>query len=245
MSRVAVSSVAPVVRAPSNVWPGMSAAVGQEFSRIGQGLPVSRPNLFQQKHERYYHCVDYATGGHQQLTFFTAQQQDHITNLPAGEVPTERPMWLTGICITFQDLTALSSGSPSVARSGAQMSASAITSIARAEEVRSILQAGLLKLTVADRVVHESQDLTHYPSDGGFYVHSGFVGFASATNASIAPYSNGEPIAGNRFRFPQPYAILPGKKLRVDLFWQTALSISTAGRIKVELVGESVWSLNN
>lgn len=229
---------AVAMAAAGSVWPGLSPGTAREFTRIGRGLPIQSINTFYQKHERYYHVLDYLVTGHNTLTFFNEKAVDGITNLQNGEVPTERPFWLTGVCVTFQDLTAAG------ARSGAQLSSTATTSIDRAEQVRSIIHAGLLKLNVGDRPVLDTQDLTHFPSDGGMYVQASFASFAAATNSSMCPYTNGVPIAGNRFKLPQPYPVLPGKRISCVLNWQQALSITTAGRIKVELVGESVIPLN-
>lgn len=233
----AIALKAPAPRAAVS-WPGLTPATSQEFSRIGRGLPVSEANKYAQRQERYYHILDYATGGATLLTFFNVGATDGVCNLNQGEVPNERPFWLHGLSVTWQDFTAAG------ARSGKQLDGAAITSIARAEEVRTILQAGLLKIQVGDRPIFEAQDLTHFPSDGGFYVSAGFVSYASATAGSIAPFNNGEPIAGNRFEFRRPWPVLPGKRIRIDLSWLSALSVTTAGRIKIELIGESVVPLN-
>lgn len=239
----AVGMAAAAVAAASG-WPGMSPDTSAEFTRIGMGLPVSNANKFVQATKRFYHVVDYATGGHTSLTFFNSPKIDHICNLQNGSIAEEQPVWLTGVCVTWQDLTALSSGSPSVARSGVQLNGAAITSIARAEEVRTILQAGLLNLQISGREVLDVQDLTHFPSDGGFFVPSAFVSYASATAGSAAPFCNGFPVVGNRFKLTSPWAILPGQLVKCVLGWQTALSVTTAGRIKVELVCEQVSPRN-
>lgn len=239
MSTTVAVRAAAAATAAANIWPGVTAETAQEFTRIGRGLPVAQPNKFYQREERYYHVLDYATTGHTTLTFFsTANQQDGVCNLNRGEVPTERPCWITGIGITPQDLTAAG------ARSGAQLTASAITAFARAEEIRTILQAGLLKLMIADRPVHEAQDLTQYPQDGGFSVGATSIAFATATNASAVPFTNGVPIAGNRMRFQAPIPLLPGKQVRLDLLWSQVLTVTTAFRIKVTLFGQSVQALN-
>lgn len=222
----------------ANGWPSLTAATSEQFARIGRGLSVSNPNQFAQIHMRLYHIVAYGTGGSTQLNFFNVGAQQHICNVNQGVLPDERPFWLTGLCVTWQDLDATG------ARSGNQLNAAAITSYARAEEVRTILQAGMVTLKIQDRLVLETQDLTHFPSDGGFHVSSSGISFASATASSAATFNNGEPLAGNRFKFPQPFAILPGKSIACTLNWQTALSVTTAGRIKVELVGESLAPLN-
>lgn len=223
---------------PANLWPGMTLETGIQFSRIGRGLPVSKPNQFAQVHVRYYHVVDYGAAGDTQFTFFNAAQSDHVTNVNNGQIPDERPFWLTGICITPQDLTAAG------ARSGTQLSAAAITAFARAEEIRTILQGGLFQLFLGDRKIVEAQDLTHFPSDGGPFVSSAAISFAAATNASAAPINNGEPVAGNRFRLPAPYPILPGKTIKALVSFKSLLTITTAMRLKVELVGESILPLN-
>lgn len=228
------------VQIMQNLWPGLSPATAQEFSRIGQGLPILNVNKFYQEHSRFYAVQDYGTAGHTSLTFFANQQaQDGVCNLGQGEISIENPFWLTGICITFQDLTAAG------ARSGAQADAAAAgTPLTRFEQIRTILQAGLLKLQIAGRPVFERQDLTGFPQDGGYVASTALNTFAAATNSSLVACTNGVPLAGNRFQFTKPLAVLPQKRVRVDCLWQSALSITTAGRLKVELVGETLKPLN-
>jgi hypothetical protein len=249
MSRIAQQAAAAAAMAGAAVsmasgWPGMSPETSRQFTRLGANLPVDDVNKFVQTHKRYYHVVDYATTGHTSLTFFNAPKQDHICNLQNGSIPEEQPVWCTGLCVTWQDLTALSSGSPSVTRSGVFSSASATTPFTRAEEVRTILQAGSLYLQISGREVLDVQDLTHFPSDGGAFAPATSISFAAATNAGSSILLNGAPIAGNRFRFTAPWAILPGQVVKCVLSWQTALSVSTAGRFKVELVCEQVSPRN-
>lgn len=224
--------------AQQNIWPGMTLATSVQFTRVGRGLPISKPSQFAQVHVRYYHQVDYGTGGHTSLTFFNAGAQDHVSNVNNGTIPDERPFWLTGVCISWQDLTAAG------ARSGVQIASGNINAYARAEEVRTILNAGLFNLTVGDRKIIEAQDLTHFPADGGFHVGGVSISHAAATASAAVPFNNGAPIAGNRFRLPAPYPILPGKPIRGLITWPQALSVTVAGRLRVELVGESIMPLN-
>jgi hypothetical protein len=235
MSRVAAMTA---MAAGAALWPGISGSTANEFNRIYRKQPVSNPAKFAEKSERYYHVVDYATTGHTMLTYFNAAKVDHVCNISQGEIENERPFLFDGLCLTFQDLTAAG------ARSGSQLDTASIAAATRAEQVRSILQAGLIKVYVGDRPIFEAQDLTHFPSDGGFDVGAASISFASATASSLVPYSNGAPVAGNRFKFDRPWPVLPGKRLKVELLWQTALTIAVAGRIKVELVGRSVAPLN-
>lgn len=218
-------------------WPGLSGETDKQFTLLYQRKQISAIQQYAQRHERYYHVVDYATTGHTSLTFFNVGATNDVCNMNNGEVPTERPMLLTGLCITPQDLT--SAG----ARSGAQYATSAAP-LTRYEEWRSILQAGRVVISIADRPIFEAQDLTHFPSDGGLCNFSAVSTQATAALGSLVSYNNGAPIAGNRHRFPAPWPILPQKKITVTLYWSQVLTITTAGRIKVELVGESVAPLN-
>lgn len=223
--------------APSgaNIWPGITEATAREFVRVGRGQPISAPNTFAQLHVRYYHQQAYATTGHTLLTFFNVGASEHVCNLGNGLAPDERPFWATGISITAQDLTA------GGAVSGTSSSATVTTGIGRLEEWRGILSAGLLQFYVADRLVHEGQGLDKYPTGGGAHVDGAATGL---TGGAVVNWTNGVPHAGNLFKFPRPYPILPGKSVRVFLKWQSLLTITTAGRIRVELIGESVAPLN-
>lgn len=221
--------------ANANIWPGMTQETAKEFVRIGRGMPISQPNIFAQLHVRYYHQQAYNTSGVTQLTYFNVPASEHVCNLGNGLAADERPFWLTGMTITAQDLT--SAG----AADGSSIDAAAVTPGTRLESWRKILSAGLAQVYVADRLIHEGQDLTKYPTGGGI---DSAVTF-NTTTAAGALWNNGIPHAGNTFRFPRPYPVLPGKNVRVLLKWQSLLAIAAnAGRIKVELIGESVAPLN-
>lgn len=236
MSRLPARMPRPGANA-ANVWPGMTAATAAQFTRIGRGLPISKPNQFAQIHVRYYHQQTYAAAGQNQLTFFQVNASQGICNLNNGVTPDERPFWLTGICVSYQFLTA------GGAASTLQPYSTGVLGGVGYNEINQALQGGLLQLYVGDRLVHEGQDLTKYPSDGGTWTAPATN---SATTASITPINNGMPVAGNRFKFPAPYPILPGKPITVFLRWLAAVAITgaTAGRIKVELCGESIMPLN-
>lgn len=238
---------ANVTRAPAvivknnNLWPGLTEETAQEFARIGRGQGVSNVNKYAQVHVRYYHQVAVTSPtSPTQLSFFNVGAQEHICNLNNGLAPDERPYWLTGICVAWQDLTA--AGGAGQVNIGAGVATGGPFN--QAEQVKKILEAGLLQLRVGDRQIFEAQDLTHFPSDGGFCVYSLQANQAAAANMISAPYNNGAPFAGNRFRFPAPYPILPGKAVGVQLKWQTGLNLTTTGRIRVELVGESILPLS-
>ncbi len=229
-------TTAAQVAQAANVWPGMTAATAAQFTRIGRGLPISKPNQFAQIHVRYYHQQTYAAAGQTQLTFFQANASEHVTNLNNGLTPDERPFWLTGITCTLQFLT--SAGAASTVQ---PFSADTVASVAF-QQMSNAMAAGLLQLYVGDRLVHEGQGLDKYCADGGSWTAPSS---ALAAN-NVVPYNNGLPVAGNRFKFPAPYPILPGKPVKVLAKWQAAYAITgaTACRLRVELVGESVMPLN-
>lgn len=224
----------------ANVWPGLTEATAREFVRVGRGQPISQPNVFAQLHVRYYHQQALGTSGSTLLTFFNVPNAEHICNLGNGIAPDERPFWCTGISVTGQDLTA------GGALSGFASAKADTTNIDRVEEWRRILGAGLLQFYVADRLVHEGQGLDKYPTGGGVHVDGAATGL---TTGVVANWTNGVPHSGNLFKFPRPYPVLPGKAVRVLLKWQSALGFATpgtaaGGRIRVELIGESVAPLN-
>lgn len=231
--------------APSgaNIWPGITEATAREFVRVGRGQPISAPNTFAQLHVRYYHQQAYAETGVNLLTFFNVPAAEHVCNLGNGLAPDERPFWCTGISVTAQDLTAAG------AKSGSTFAAATTNAPTRADDWRQVLAAGLLQFFVADRLIHEGQGLDKYPTGGGLHVDGASVSTtASATSMAAANWTNGVPHAGNVFKFPRPYPVLPGKSCRVLLKWNTLITLSapatTPGRIRVELIGESVAPLN-
>lgn len=221
----------------ANQWPGMTRDTSKQFTRVMKGLGVDRPNQFGQITQRYYHIVDYPTTGSTLFTFFNVNASEHVCNLPNGTLPDERPCALVGISIAWLDFTAAG------VRSGNQFSAAATTPITRAEEVRTILQGGLLQVRVADRLILDAKDLTQFPQDGGFFCPTAYE--LGAATAAAVPFTNGMPVSGNYFKFRAPYALLPGKKVDVQIKYPSALTVTTAGAIKVTLIGEAVVPLNN
>lgn len=229
-------SVALSAPSGANIWPGITEATAREFVRVGRGQPISAPNTFAQLHVRYYHQQAYATTGLTQMTFFNVPAAEHVCNLGNGLAPDERPFWCTGITVTAQDLSAAG------AVQGVASATGATTAIDRMEQWRGILAGGLLQFYVADRLIHEGQGLDKYPTGGGIAADGVATGL---TTGAASNWTNGVPHAGNVFKFPRPYPILPGKACRVLLKWQSLLTITTnAGRIRVELIGESVAPLN-
>lgn len=221
----------------ANQWPGMTKDTSRQFTRVMRGLGVDRPNQFGQITQRYYHILDYPTVGATLFTFFNVNATEHVCNLPNGTLPDERPCALVGLSVAWLDFTAAG------ARSGNQFSVAATAPWTRAEEVRTILQGGLIQVRVADRLILDAKDLTQFPQDGGFYCAAAYE--LGAATAAAAPFSNGLPVSGNFFKFRAPYALLPGKKVDVQIKYPTALSATVAGALKVTLIGEAVVPLNN
>jgi len=235
--------------APSgaNIWPGITEATAREFVRVGRGQPIAAPNTFAQLHVRYYHQQAYGESGTTLLTFFNVPAAEHVCNLGNGLAPDERPFWCTGISITASDLTAAGAKSGSIVSTVA--TGVTVDAATRANDWRQVLSSGLLQFYVADRLIHEGQGLDKYPTGGGLHMDgAGLSTTNTTTNAVLTNWTNGVPHAGNLFKFPRPYPVLPGKSCRVLLKWQAAVSLSapstTPGRIRVELIGESVAPLN-
>lgn len=234
-------------RDPGSIWPGMHPITADEFTRVGRGQPIQRANQFAQLHVRYFSIQDYATAGTTNLVFFNGSTNTNAahTNLPQGDLPADRPFWLTHILVSPLDVS--SAGARLVAESataGASFDTASFAAIRRFSEIRSILQAGKLTLRIADRVIHEGHDLTSYPQGGGFCADAAQFGLAAAAASSAVVYSNGAPVASNRFALPRPYPVLPGKLIRAEMSWGSALAITVALGLKLTLCGESVQPLN-
>jgi hypothetical protein len=221
-------------------WPNMSSEVGREFTRIGAGLPVSDFNKFVQTDLLLFHVVANATAGQTQLTFFNVPAQDHVCNFNNGTPNPEQPLWIRGVSVWTQDLTA------GGAADGNSMDVAATTSITRAEQWKKILCAATLRASVNNRRFLDHQDLTHFPQGGGFHLASAQVSYAAATAGSIAPWTNGVPLATNIYRFSGPgIAVLPGMQVSAQMLWQTPLPITTnGGRIVLGLWATSVSPRN-
>jgi len=217
----------------AGLWPGVSADTAAQLARVMRGIPIDEPNKFIQSQKRYYHRIDYATGGHTQLTFFNAAPADGVCNLQQqGTVSQDQPFILTSIAVKFEPLSVAGARIAGAAGSNA----TALTPLTRAEEEATILAGGELQLTINSREWFRTRDLGNFPSGSG-------VDLAAATGATAgaaARANNGAPFFSNLNVMRAPIVILPGQQIRCNLFWLQALSLAASSALRVELIGEQI-----
>lgn len=228
------------------LWPQLTPQTGEAFMQLAKGgLPD--PNRYVVVNSNYYHRQAYGTAGANQLTFFNTQYTDGTCNLQGNTVPTERPMLLQNVRLTVQDVDV--AGARIAAGSAflwsATASATSPSPFLRAEEIRTILQAGRVTIRVGDLEIVNAFGLTRFPSGGGINADATSATNAAATGAYLgANVNNGIPAVFNQYTFAYPVPILPGVPITFQINWGTLLTATTAGfTLMAELAGPSLIPL--
>lgn len=230
----------PQFKAMANqTWPGITIDTALELARIIRGMPLNNPNRFQVIQKRFFHRQDYATTGHASLTFFAnTAPTDFVCNLQAtGTFGQDQPFVCTSIAVTMEHLTAAGARVTGAASSAF----AATTALARVEEVLTILQGAELQLYLNSREMFRTRDLHNFPSGGG----ADLSGATGLTTGAMVHHNNGAAAYSNLNVFRYPIVMLPGQNVRVNLNWQSLLTITAASAIRVELIGEQLSQFTN
>ena len=223
-----------------NVWPGLDDQLAAAFEAVGAGRNINVSNNVRARRATYYHRL-VMTSAITSLTVFANAQNTTAgtTNLPQpGFLPTQQPMWLTGVTIQAQPGCLTVNGNGKGA--GGQMIDTTVTDpVTVAEEVRAIFQSGFFNLKIGDFVVIDGQGLDTVPAAGGFY-----AGAAFGTGGFALPFTNGDPSADNMYKVQPWYPILPQKQIVGTLSWNAANTLTANCVLKVTLHGIQVTPSN-
>jgi hypothetical protein len=204
-----------------------SNATQSAFNTLGLGLtgggtlPLSPwwPGIFFRR-AQYWHRVDVPNGA-QVLTFFNAQRQDFVTNLPSpGTIPGDTGMWVSSL--RFQ----LTRGWNVAGTSGAagQQYATTADPWSALNEAQQVLQQAQVELSIGPRQFEPIHGLDTLPAGAGINV-DGIAGSIAATHMA-SNFSNGVPFAANAFAFTPPHPIYPNDNIVLRVRWPAGLTIS-------------------
>lgn len=228
---------------PTGVWPGLDDTLAQAFEMVGAGQNINvLPNVRARRATYWHRVMVNATATNQtNIPLFSNATNTVLgtTNLPQpGFLPTQQPMWLTGVSIEPQPGSITIAGNGNGA-GGQMVDAAATDPIANAEEIRALFQTGSFQLKVGDYIVVDNYGLGQFPAAGGI-----FTGAAEFTGGFGFMALNGFPTADNMYKCTPWYPILPQKQIVGQLTWNAANTVTTTFAIKVTLHGIQVTPSN-
>lgn len=242
--RVAAPGGAPRPAARRGSWPGLSDLMQDAASAIMNGRTPD-PNRFNTRKHIFYHRQNYATAGTSSIKFFSnVAPEDHICNLPTqGMLGAETFFRLEAV--RFKVETGVTSAAnPARVAAGAQATSGATTNtvLPMIEELRTILQQGLVFLRVGDRkVVDGVHGMDRFPQGTGVDAVAAIATNSATTLAThMALLANGQPHVGNAFILNPKFALLPQKPIDLELRFQALMTVTTQFVLKAELEGTLV-----
>lgn len=228
---------------PTGVWPNLDDRLASAFEAVGAGQNINVLPDVRARRATYWHRVLVnATATNQTLIQLFSNATNTVagtTNFPQpGFLPTQQPMWLTGVSVEPEPGCTTIAGNGNGA--GGQLVDTAVGDpVANAEEIRALFQTGSLQIKVGDFVVVDNYGLGQFPSAGGIY-----NGAAMGTGGFALMALNGLPTADNMYKCTPWYPILPQKQIAGQLTWNAANTVTTAFVIKVTLHGIQVTPSN-
>lgn len=213
------------------IWQQISQAVENNFWRLKTGQPEEDNKNFEFAHREYFHAKDYAAAT--RIDYFNTGEAAFVTNLNAGQLPADEPMWLTDIGFFVTDRKV--SGAAATARA---VSAVDATTMANMLLLHDMLAAGVFKLQIGSQLKYTIRGL-HRLGAGGGPVISGAGTFGAAAGHFTS--SNGVPATRNTFKLPRPIAIMPGQQIKAYVEFPAAIAVGAwDGACGPVLIGEAV-----
>lgn len=205
------------------------------FSQSRSPLPISalqqynpnRPDATEAIWQPFYHFQSYASAGQTSLTFFQTPKGQLAngyadTNMEqAGSFPAPTAFLCTAIMVAF-----FPGGNPST--TGTQGAVSAYWN----DQV-AVANSGYLELTIGSKVYMRDAPVGKFPpnfSVGGF-------GYAMGNSTAGVIAQTGFARAIGRYAEITPFLIPQSQNFNVAIYWPTAVSTASTGRIGVILDG--------
>lgn len=204
-----------------------SSATQNAFNTLGLGLtgggtlplaPWWQGIFF--RRAQYWHRVDVPNGA-QVLTFFNAQRQDFVTNLPSpGTIPGDTAMWVSSL--RFQ----LTRGWNVAGVSGAagQAYGTTVDTWSAINEGIQIIQQAQVELSIGPRQFEPIHGLDTLPNGGG--VNLDMAAGSIAATQMVSNFNNGAPFAVNAYAFTPPHPIYPNDNIVLRVRWPAGLTVS-------------------
>lgn len=213
-----------------NQTPGLSKSLEDVAKLVLAGRIPTGSSKFKIKPFIAWDRMRYAAAGQAALNFFTQDVGDFTSNLPSpGQLNNDQVMVAKSVHIAFENGIG-TDGTKDAPGNEVYTHATATAPILLTEEKRQALISGQFSLKVGDTdYVIDQKDLTHFAWGGGFKLDAALA-FNSATTANgislIA--SNQSPTGQDLWQFQPWQVILPGKKIKATMKWQSVIAVTTA-----------------
>lgn len=250
-------AAAPMIRAPRPAqaraqWPGLSVPGTAAANDVMNGR-LPDPNRWRVRRHKFYHRVDYAAAGATSIQLFNVAPSDFICNMPAqGQLGAEqffktmaiRIVPETGITSAANGATTTNAvgtdaanGHQSTTRTSALTTVDTVAGVL--EDLRQVFAAGSLTIKYGDQPVVDAQfGLHNFPAGSMPTADLAYsAGQAANTTLLSAIFKNGEASNTNGWFLTPAVPLLPQKPVRGELRWQTAVAVSDAFVLRIELEG--------
>lgn len=205
----------------------------QRVGRVPMGLPSlaaynpNRPDATEAIWQPFYDFQSYGTAGATSQAFFQVPNGQSSktyadTNMQlAGQFPAPTAFLCTAIMVYFD--------------AGATDSATSTTAVAQTNinDVISVANSGFLEFTIGGKVYLRDAPIGKFPPN---FTINGFTSFLGTTTAP-AMIQTGFARSAGRYYEITPFLIPQSQNFNITIYWPTAVTISTTGRIGVILDG--------
>lgn len=239
MSRAALPM--PSLPPADQIWPQLTPDTAAAFVALIAGRRPD-PRKFAVVDVNYYHRQSYGTAGSTKLTWFNTNISDGVCNFNQNILPPERPMLVKGIRLMPEDVD--TDGTRIAGGSLIGFHATTPTQYTRAEEIRTVFQAGFVKVRFGDIEAVNAHGLTRFPPGAGIALDAALSTNSATTGVYQAVnLNNGAPHMLNQNVMSAPFAWLPGVPVTFETFWPTLLTVTAKFTLKAEMFGTVIIPL--
>lgn len=209
--------------------PDMKAAV--EASLMGN-LPNNLGSIKARRHIFYHRQA--ATDGITQTmsptyTCFNANRQRGVTNMfIAQQLPANYAFLVTGISVFITAGVTVAFANDDEGETIKYEATTGVEAVDMSEWLREIHDCGVVSALLGDfKLVDDICGLKNFPQGGGVQGVGGVCTTAATSNMISNALTNGVPINGNRFTFPNPYPWIAGNAIDFTVNFPGAPSAPT------------------
>lgn len=164
----------------------------------------------------YFHRLDVS----QNMRFFKASAQDHVTNFPGSALPNDHVFVADSLRFTLlPGFDAAGSADADSQNYDADGEKSAIL----AAEMQLLLMHGQVEFRVGERELCSNYGLFNFPSGGGVAATAAGQNTNSTIQEWFANVNNGVAAHSNRQLFSPAQVVLPSKVWNLSVEYQTAI----------------------
>lgn len=245
---------------PAATWPGLSPEGTQAAQQVMAGR-IPNPNRWRTRKHKFYHRIDYPAAGAVSLSLFNVQPTDFICNLPVSQ-QLGAEQFFKATCVRIVPETGITSASNGtlLSNAAAQTAANNHQSTYRTalpatndsvpqmiEDLRQVFSAGALTIKVGDQPLVDNQvGLHNFPAGSMPFASGAYAGTTTANTTFLTMlFNNGDPSNLNGWFLSPAVPILPQKRISGSINFQTAVPVSQAFVLRVEIEGTLLVPANN